>query len=154
MISMASIRLEGEGKLGTYPELKRPEGEDDPDKSGKTHALAASYGQTFANSGMCLFALSAGSKFPLVEFICAATGWNFTPEEAIIAGRKSLTLQQAFNIREGFTAKDFILPGRIANAPVMGPFSGRLVDFNALRRSYYKAMGWDAETGSPSKEES
>jgi len=153
MISMASIRLEGEGKLGVYPELKRPEGEDDPDKSGKTHALAASYGQTFANSGMCLFALSAGSKFPLVEFICAATGWNFTPEEAIIAGKKSLTLQQAFNIREGFTAKDFILPGRIANAPVMGPFSGRLIDFNALRRSYYKAMGWDPETGSPSREE-
>jgi aldehyde:ferredoxin oxidoreductase len=153
MISMASIRLEGEGKLGVYPELKRPEGENGPDKSGKIHALAASYSQTFSNSGMCLFALSAGSKFPLVEFICAATGWNFTPEEAIIAGKKSLTLQQAFNIREGFTAKDFILPGRIANEPVMGPFSGRVIDFNALRRSYYKAMGWDPETGSPSKEE-
>jgi aldehyde:ferredoxin oxidoreductase len=153
MISMASIRLEGEGKLGVYPELKRPEGEDDPDKSGKTHALAASYGQTFSNSGMCLFALSAGSKFPLVEFICAATGWDFTPEEAITAGKKSLTLQQAFNVREGFTAKDFILPSRIANAPVMGPFSGRLIDFNAIRRSYYKAMGWNPETGSPSKDE-
>jgi len=153
MVSMASIRLEGEGKLGVYPELKRPEGEDDPDKTGKTHALGLSYGQAFSNSGMCLFALSAGSKFPLVEFICAATGWDFTPEEAILAGKKSLTFQQAFNIREGFTAKDFILPSRIASAPAMGPLSGRAIDFNALRKSYYKAMGWDPETGSPSKDE-
>lgn len=153
MISMASIRLEGEGKLGIYPELKRPEGEDDSDKSGRTYALGASYGQAFSNSGMCLFALSAGSKFPLVEFVCAATGWDFTPEEAILAGKKSLTLQQAFNIREGFTAKNFILPARLADPPVMGPFSGRVIDFNALRKSYYKAMGWDTETGNPSKDE-
>jgi hypothetical protein len=34
----------------------------------------------------------------------------------------------------------------------MGPFSGKLVDFDALRSSYYRAMGWEAETGNPSKE--
>lgn len=152
MTSMASIRLEGEGKLGVYPELQRPEGEDDPDKRGKIYALASSYSQAFANSGLCLFALSAGSKFPLVEFICAATGWDFTPEEAIAAGKKSLTLQQAFNIREGFTARDFSIPDRIAGPPSMGSFSGRVIDFDAPRRSYYKAMGWDPETGAPSRD--
>ena len=152
MTTTASIRLEGEGQLGIYPELKRPEADDELEKRGKIHALGSSYSQTFANSGMCLFALTAGSKFPLVEFICAATGWDFTPEEAITAGRRSLTLQQAFNIREGLTAKDFSIPDRIARPPTMGPFTGRVIDFNALRRSYYKAMGWEPETGSPSKE--
>jgi aldehyde:ferredoxin oxidoreductase len=152
MISMASIRLEGEGQLGIYPELQRPEGDDESEKRGKIHALAASYSQAFVNSGMCLFALSAGSKFPLVEFICAATGWDFTAAEAIAAGKRSLTLQQAFNIREGFTAKDFNIPDRIARPPAMGPFTGRLIDFDALRRSYYKAMGWEPENGSPSME--
>jgi len=152
MTAMPSIRLEGEGKLGAYPELQRPEGDDESEKRGKIHALATSYSQAFINSGMCLFALSAGSKFPLVEFICAATGWDFTPEEAISAGKRSLTLQQAFNIKEGLTAKDFNIPDRIAGPPTMGPFSGRLIDFEALRRNYYKAMGWDPETGSPSKE--
>ena len=114
--------------------------------------LASSYSQAFANSGMCLFALTAGSKFPLIEFICAATGWDFTPEEAITAGRRSLTLQQAFNIREGLTAKDFNIPERIAGPPSMGPFTGRVIDFDALRKSYYEAIGWEPETGNPSKE--
>lgn len=101
---------------------------------------------------MCLFALSAGSNIPLVEFIRAATGWDFTVEETISAGKRSLSFQQAFNMREGLTARDFVLPGRIAGQPAMGPFSGKLIDFNAMRRSYYGAMGWDAETGNPSKE--
>jgi aldehyde:ferredoxin oxidoreductase len=152
MTSMASLRLEGEGKLGPYPELQRPEGADEDEKIGKIHALASSYSQAFVNSGLCLFALSARSNFPLVEFICAATGWDFTPEEAIAAGKRSLALQQAFNTREGLTAKDFTLPDRVAAPPSMGPYAGRVIDFNALKRSYYKAMGWDPETGRLSME--
>ena len=152
MTSMASIRLEGEGKLGTYAELQRPEGDDEVEKRGRIHALASSYSQVFGNSGMCLFALSGGSLVPLVEFIRAATGWDFTVAEAISAGKRSLTFQQAFNMREGLTSQDFVLPTRIAGPPAMGPFSGRSVDFDALRRSYYQAMGWEPETGNPSRE--
>jgi aldehyde:ferredoxin oxidoreductase len=150
MTSMASIRLEGEGKLAAYPELQRPAGDDETEKRGRIHALASSYSQAFSNSGMCLFALSAGSNIPLVELICAATGWDFSAAEAISAGRRSLSLQQAFNTREGMSARDFVLPPRLAQAPVTGPFSGKLVDFDALKKSYYEAMGWDPETGNPS----
>jgi len=149
MTSMASIRLEGEGKLAMYPELQRPAGDDETEKRGRIHALASSYSQAFSNSGMCLFALSAGSMIPLVELICAATGWDFSAAEAISAGKRSLTSQQAFNIREGVTARDFVLPPRLTQAPATGPFSGRLVDFDALKKSYYEAMGWDPETGKP-----
>lgn len=152
MTSMASIRLEGEGKLATYPELQRPEGDDEVEKRGKIHALASSYSQTFGNSGMCLFALSAGSDIPLVEFIRAATGWDFTVAEAISAGKRSLSFQQTFNMREGLTARDFVLPARIASPPSMGPFSGKFIDFDVLRRSYYEAMSWEPETGNPSQE--
>ena len=58
MTSMASIRLEGEGKLATYPEVQKPEGDDEVEKRGRIHALGSSYSQAFGNSGMCLFALS------------------------------------------------------------------------------------------------
>jgi aldehyde:ferredoxin oxidoreductase len=152
MTSMASIRLEGEGKLATYPEVQKPQGDDEVEKRGRIHALGSSYSQAFGNSGMCLFALSGGSNFPLVEFVCAATGWDFTAAEAISAGKRSLSLQQAFNMRQGLSARDFALPTRIADPPAMGPFAGKLVDFDSLRRSYYKAMGWEPETGNPSKE--
>ncbi len=152
MISMASIRLEGEGRLAAYQQLQRPEGDDEVGNRGRIHALASSYSQAFVNSGMCLFGLSAGSNLPLVEFIQAVTGWDFTAEEAISVGRRSLSLQQAFNIREGLSSRDFVLPARIARPHTMGPSSGKLVDFDALRRSYYNAMGWDPETGNPPKD--
>ncbi|MGD0236174.1 MAG: aldehyde ferredoxin oxidoreductase family protein [Syntrophorhabdales bacterium] len=152
MTSMASIRLEGEGKIGTYPELQRPEGDDEVEKRGRIHALGSSYSQTFGNSGMCLFAISAGSNIPLVEFICAATGWDFTAAEAIAAGKRSLSFQQAFNMRQGLTARDFALPSRLTAPPAMGPFAGKVVDFDALRRSYYQAMGWEPLTGNPGME--
>lgn len=152
MTSMASIRLEGEGKIGTYPELQRPEGDDEVEKRGRIHALGSSYSQTFGNSGMCLFAISAGSNIPLVEFIRAATGWDFTAAEAIAAGKRSLSFQQAFNMRQGLTARDFALPSRLTAPPAMGPFAGKVVDFDALRRSYYQAMGWEPLTGNPRME--
>lgn len=152
MVSMASIRLEGEGKIGTYPELQRPEGENEPERRGKIHAVAGSYSQTFSDSGMCLFALTAGTQFPLVEFVRAVTGWNFTAAEAITTGKRILTLRQAFNNREGLTGTDFNLPERISRPPTMGPFAGRLVDFDALKENYYRAMGWEADTGVPSEQ--
>ncbi len=152
MTALASIRLEGEGRLATYPGVQRPEADNQLEKSGKIHALGSSYSQAFGNSGLCLFALSGGSNIPLVEFISAATGWDFTASEAISAGRRSLSLQQAFNMRQGLTAREFTLPARIAGPPAMGPYSGRIVNFDALRKSYYAAMGWDIETGNPSAE--
>jgi len=152
MIASASIRLEREGRLGPYPELQAPEGGNKYEKAGKIHAVATSYCQTFSDSGMCLHALSAGSNYPLVEFISAVTGWDFTAAEAIAAGKRILTLRQSFNIRDGLTAKGFKLPDRIAKPPTMGPFAGRSIDFDALKASYHKAMGWDAETGVPSQQ--
>jgi len=152
MTSMASIRLEGEGKLGAYSELQRPGGDNELEKGGRIHALAASYSQAFVNTGMCLFALSAGTAVPLVEFIRAVTGWDFTVSEAISAGKRSLALQQAFNVREGLTSRAFALPLRLAMPPAIGPFAGKAVDFDGLRRCYYEAMGWEPETGEPSME--
>jgi aldehyde:ferredoxin oxidoreductase len=153
MAPFASIRMEGEGTLANmYPELQRPEADDGVAQEGKIHALAVSYQQAFVNCGICLFALSSGTDFPLVDFIRAATGWDFTVADAIDAGKRSLSLQQAFNIREGVNPESVILPSRIGNPPTMGPFAGTKIDFDALRRSYYKAMGWDADTGKPSEQ--
>jgi len=151
MTSMASIRLEGQGHIGPSSELKAPEGENECDRRGKIHALASSYSETFSNRGMCLFALSTGTQIPLVELINAFTGWDFTVAEAIAAGRRTLTLRQAFNLREGVAAKDFKLPERLSRPAAMGPNAGRSLDFDKMKGSYYQAMGWDRETGIPSQ---
>ena len=150
MISSTSMRLEQEGKIGPYPELQRPEGADALEKKAKIHAIGTSYNQAFSDTGMCLFALSTGSSIPLADIVSALTGWQMTADELLKVGKRSVTLRQAFNHREGFTAKDFELPTRLSEPPQDGPLKGRDVDFDALRKSYFQAMNWDPETGAPS----
>ena len=151
MVSMVPFRLATEGKMGSSPDLKAPEEENEIARIGKIHAMGVSYAQTFSDSGLCLFAISTGNDYPLAEFISAVTGWDVTAKEAITAGRRTLTLLQAFNHREGWKASDYTLPGRISQPPTMGPYAGRQIDFAALKSSYYQSMGWDRESGVPSQ---
>jgi len=58
-----------------------------------------------------------------------------------------VTLRQAFNIREGISAKDFKLPERVSAPPATDPIAGLKVDFDAFRKSFYQALGWDPATG-------
>ena len=150
MVSQASIRLDQEGKLGPYFELQKPEVSDDLEQKGKIHAMGESYNQAFSDCGMCLFALSTGSNLRLADIISAFTGWDITAAELLTIGKRTLTLRQSFNIREGLRARDFNLPDRIGQPPASGPLKGRRIDFNAVRKSYFNAMDWDSETGVPS----
>ena len=143
MVSNAAIRLEGEGKLGPYTEIQVPQEGDENERRGQINAIASSYSQVFESCGLCLFALSGGSNYPMVEFINAATGWDLTVADVIAAGKRILTTRQAFNIREGLSVKDFHLPERLARPATMGPSADRRIDFETLRSSYYKAMGWN-----------
>ncbi len=152
MTASAATRLEGRGDLGPYSELKRPDEGDEYERRGRINAVALSYGQMFSSCGTCLFALSTGTMYPIVEFVNAVTGWDFTVPEAVTAGKRILTLRQAFNIREGIKAQDIYLPERIAKPALMGPTAGRLLDFEAMRSGYYKAMGWDMKSGAPSQQ--
>jgi len=151
MVAQAPIRLATEGRLGNSPDLKAPEGENGIDKSSRIHAMGVSYAQAFSDSGLCLYALTTGSDYPLAEFISAVTGWDLTAKEAMTAGKRTLTLLQAFNLREGWKASDYTLPGRISQPPTMGPFADRHIDFASLKSSYFKTMGWDMESGVPSQ---
>jgi len=141
-------RIESEGVLAPYPEIAIPQDSDKYEAMAKIHALGSSYNQVFSDSGMCLFLNSTGSQFPLVELIRAATGWDFNPPEAIMAGKRIMTLRQAFNVREGLKPEHNKMPPRIAAPGSMGPFAGIRFDFEKLRTLYYQAMGWNGETGS------
>ena len=86
------------------------------------------------------------------ELIAQVTGWDFGWEEALKAGRRVLTLRQAFNAREGLTPDQIDLPDRINNEPLKsGEDTLPKIDFQALRNGFFIAMGWDAKTGIPSE---
>lgn len=151
MVAQAPIRLAREGKLGSSPDLKAPEDENEIERSGKIQAMGVSYAQAVSDSGLCLYAISTGSDYPMAEFISAVTGWDFTAKEGVTAGKRTLTLLQIFNLREGWKVSDYTLPERISQPPTLGPFAGYHIDFASLRSSYYGSMGWDKESGLPSR---
>jgi aldehyde:ferredoxin oxidoreductase len=108
------------------------------------YAIGSEYHQLLNASGLCSLYTVATTPPPVAELIAGAGGWDFHWDEALRAGRRILTLRQAFNAREGLTPDQFELPKRIA--------STAKVDYSALRDGYFSEMGWDVKSGKPLKE--
>ncbi len=79
------------------------------------------------------------------------TGWNVTAQELTQTVERGITLMRIFNIREGFTAEDDVLPKRFNETPPSSPLKG--IDpeqFIRSRGDYYRLHGWN-EAGIPRK---
>jgi aldehyde:ferredoxin oxidoreductase len=86
------------------------------------------------------------------QFLLAATGIDaFADKDHILtSGERIYTIEKAFNVREGFARKDDFLPERFITEPIPdGPCKGQVFEMDLLLDDYYKARGWDVETGLP-----
>jgi len=87
--------------------------------------------------------------------IAAVVGWeDFTPEEALAVGHRTLTLERIFNMKHGLTAEDDIrVSPRITDpAPAdAGPAAGKGIApyLEGWVRDYYEELSWDRRTGKP-----
>jgi aldehyde:ferredoxin oxidoreductase len=115
---------------------------------GDIYARGAAYWQLMSSAGLCSL-YSTFDRLPVVELLRPVTGWDMDWSEGLTAGRRILTLRQAFNTREGLTPDDFRLPKRFEEPLAAGPAAGHHVPFALLREKYYEAMGWDPKTGTP-----
>jgi aldehyde:ferredoxin oxidoreductase len=91
----------------------------------------------------------------LARALSGVAGVEFSVPDVLRVGARAQTLARLFNQREGFTADDDRLPKRVMRAFESGPLAG--VEINAesfawARARYYELMGWDKETGVPSRE--
>jgi aldehyde:ferredoxin oxidoreductase len=74
-------------------------------------------------------------------------------KELRLVGERIVTLRRCFNIREGFTRKDDMLPDRFTKDPMPeGPGKGQTVDLKLMLNDYYKLREWHPKTGIPKKE--
>jgi aldehyde:ferredoxin oxidoreductase len=108
-----------------------------------SYAIGSEYHQLLNASGMCSLYTVATTPPPIAELIAGACGWDFSWDAALTVGRRILTLRQAFNAREGLTPDQFELPKRITTSVK--------IDYAALRNGYFSEMGWDVQSGKPSK---
>jgi aldehyde:ferredoxin oxidoreductase len=110
---------------------------------------------SYNSVGMCDFVgtpLNGLELEPLISYINGVTGWNMSLYELMKVGERNNTLARLFNVREGFTPADDVLPDRMHEGIGNGPLKGQTIDrdqFRAARRTYYEMAGWDPETGRP-----
>jgi aldehyde:ferredoxin oxidoreductase len=105
-------------------------------------------------SGMCLigYGFKSGHQ-PLVDFINAVTGFNFSLEEAHKAGERITNIRHAFNLREGIQEKDYVSHPRIYGNPPQktGPLNGVEIDVAANIYWNLGALDWEVINMKPSK---
>jgi len=102
--------------------------------------------------GVCNFFTYDGRLGPVAEAVSAATGWDFTVQELIEVGERIMALSRAFNFLNGFTAEqDIRVSPRYKSTLKDGPFKGLSVAEvqKKVTQDYYRAKGWDEETGKP-----
>ncbi len=90
----------------------------------------------------------------LWQLVNAATGFDYASAgEFELIGERISTLARLFNVREGFTRADDILPARNLSQPLsVGSGGGQVVDLTPMLDEYYQIMGWDVN-GVPTSEQ-
>jgi aldehyde:ferredoxin oxidoreductase len=87
-------------------------------------------------------------KKEICEAVEAATGWPMSHWRMMKTVERGITLAKIFNLREGFTKEDDILPRRLATSQRGGNLEGVIVDpmkLSEARELYYQMLGWSAE---------
>ena len=88
----------------------------------------------------------------VVELTRAATGWDVDERELRAVVARGLSLARLFNLREGASAADDVLPPRLHEPIQSGPLSDRRIAPEEVReivQSYYVENGWHPDTGAP-----
>jgi aldehyde:ferredoxin oxidoreductase len=108
--------------------------------------------------GFCAFSTTAAygvNPKKMARLFGLALGIEFSEEELMMAGRRIVTLERCFNVREGARREHDKLPWRMMNEPVR---SGRLrglvtdeVTLGGVLVQYYGLHGWNLLTGIPER---
>lgn len=109
--------------------------------------------------GFCTFtSLSEYENNPetMAQILSAYLGIDVSMEELYTAGERTISLERAFNVREGFRRKDDTLPRRMMYEKLEGtPNPDAIITpekLNYMLDQYYTLREWNLKTGIPSKE--
>ncbi len=103
-------------------------------------------------AGGCAFGAYLGvDRFPIFEWLNAATGWNKSPDDYMEIGARLQTIKQAFNLKHGIDPKSTKPNSRALGHPPMaeGANRNRSLDLDRMIADYWQQFGWDQQTGKP-----
>jgi aldehyde:ferredoxin oxidoreductase len=124
---------------------------------GKARIVGLTEEHVAANDTLihCIFYMFAPT-FPIdsVKLVASATGMDINVEKFLQVGERIINVVRAFNVREGVTRKDDILPTRLMKEPhTAGASKDKLVTKEMLDKmldEYYDFRMWD-RAGVPTK---
>ncbi len=105
--------------------------------------------------GVCKFSRGFFFAEGFIDVLRAVTGAEMTEEELLRTGDRINNLKQLYNLREGMTREDYVLPEKITSEPIPeGESKGHLVtieEMNKMLEDYFEARQWGSDSV-PSKE--
>jgi aldehyde:ferredoxin oxidoreductase len=139
-----------------YPELgiKEDKTLDSMDKAAERAFIVQNINSFFNQLTICffMFAFASMTLTQMLEIFNSVTGWNWTVDEVIDAGRRAFTIQRLINVRDGITRKDDILPKKMTIAAKEGGRKGKVpLPHDKALDEYYRLRAWD-KNGIPTEE--
>ncbi len=161
LVASGGMKPQGGGSKNPPPDLRDnehwgPLEMDQPDGWVWSHVLSEQYRQFTGIFGGCWFAQESHKKDGLnsiVDAFNAITGWNFTMDDALQAGHRSMILQSLFGTQRGWIA-DFdwqdVGPRFLEPIPD-GKYKGFTIAkwLPDMIWEYYKLSGRHERTGRP-----
>lgn len=102
--------------------------------------------------GMCMFI--PWKREQIVKIVGAVTGWHTNLFDLMMSGERGVTMARAFNMREGLTRADDILPERMSEHHKSKTLNEKPITPEQLQQAlttFYGMMGWDPDTGEPTR---
>ena len=114
LVASGGMKPQGGGSVKPPPDLRYRENwgpldDNEPGGWARSHMLSEQYRQFTGIFGGCWFALThhkADGLNSVVDALNAITGWNFSMDEALEAGHRSMLLQSIFATQRGWVADD------------------------------------------------
>jgi aldehyde:ferredoxin oxidoreductase len=108
--------------------------------------------------GLCAFASTAQYYMTpdlMADLFAAATGIPSDADHIMRLGRKIVTMERAYNTREGATRKDDVLPRRLMTEESVDRPGQRAICspeiLDPMLDQYYALHGWDVATARPTR---
>lgn len=96
----------------------------------------------------CSFVGGYWSPGMFVAMLNPLCGWQITEDDLMKTGRRIRTLERCFDVREGISRKDDVLPYRMINEELPeGPKKGAVfspAEMKKMQDDYYAYFGWDS----------
>ncbi len=123
----------------------------------KNYAILENWSSFGRSIGLCFFGPAPRSFIQLDEVLTvtrAATGWDVTMGDLLRIGERATNLARAFNVLNGFTRRDDMLPERLFQPLEAGALTGMSMpreEFEQSMTDLYREKGWNPKTAAPTR---